>query len=214
MGSWPKQHWEQIYRTRAPEDLSWFQPRPEISLQWIAAAGLAPDAAILDVGGGASRLVDCLLAAGYSRLAVLDISGTALALARRRLGRRAAEVEWFEADVAGFEPSHHFDLWHDRAVFHFLTTASQRAGYVAAMRRALAPQGQAIVATFAPDGPEQCSGLPVARYDAANLLAALGAGFRLLEQRDELHHTPRGAPQHFLYFRLALQTDERPKVRS
>jgi SAM-dependent methyltransferase len=198
-----RQYWENIHRTRAPEETSWYQPRPELSLELIAAAGTDKHDAILDVGGGASRLVDCLLEAGYTRPAVLDISPAALTQARQRQGVRAREVEWFETDVTGFAPPHRFQLWHDRALFHFLIGAVERQRYVAALKRTLAPGGRVILATFAATGPEQCSGLPVARYDAAALIAALGGGWRLLEQRDQLHTTPRGVAQRFSYFLLA-----------
>lgn len=198
-----RQHWEHIHRTRAPEEVSWYQPRPQISLELIAASGIGKDAPILDVGGGASRLVDHLLEAGYTRPAVLDIAPAALQQARQRLGVRAKQVEWFEADVTDFAPPHTFQLWHDRALFHFLTGVEEQQRYVATLERTLAPGGRAILATFARHGPEQCSGLPVARYDATGIMPVLGDHWRLLEQRDEFHRTPHGATQAFSYFLLA-----------
>lgn len=206
-----KQHWDAIYRSRTPEELSWFQSRPGVSLDLIAAAGIGKDEAIVDVGGGASTLVDHLLAAGFTRPSVLDISPAALEQARRRLGSRAHQVEWFEADVAGFNPPHRFKLWHDRAVFHFLTSPSERRAYSEALQRTLTPGGFAILATFALDGPEQCSGLPVLRYDSAGISSALGGGFSLRDSRREVHRTPQGALQSFNYFLLVYDA---PKVRS
>lgn len=198
-----KQHWEALYQAQAPEEASWHQQRPQVSLELIAAAGISKDAPILDVGGGASRLVDCLLDSGYTRPAVLDIASAALAHARQRLAGRASQVEWFEADVTAFAPPHRFQLWHDRALFHFLTAAADRQRYLAVLKRTLAPGGRVILATFAVTGPEHCSGLPVARYDAATITAALGKGWQLLEQRDERHATPQGATRRFSYFLLA-----------
>ena len=163
MGS--KAHWETIYKTKRPDQVSWFQQEASLSLALIRR--IAPDstAAIIDVGGGASTLIDGLLAAGYRELCVLDLSPTALAEARRRVGPTGAAVTWLEADVlgAGLPPSA-FDVWHDRAVFHFLIEAADRARYVAQARRTVRPGGYVLVAAFAEDGPTQCSGLPVARY--------------------------------------------------
>jgi SAM-dependent methyltransferase len=167
-----------------------------------ARAGLGPDAAIVDVGGGASRLVDDLLARGFHDLEVLDLSAEALAVAQRRLGRRAAQVRWTVADVTRFEPTRSYDLWHDRAVFHFLVRPEARAAYVRAMTRAVRPGGQAIVATFAPDGPERCSGLPVVRYDEGALVDALGPAFRRVEHLRHEHGTPAGRVQPFTFVRL------------
>lgn len=201
-----QEHWDQVYRTKGPQEVSWYQRRPDLSLALIAASGIGKDGGIIDVGGGASVLVDCLLEAGYGRLAVLDLSTAALAHARARLGERAAGIEWFEADVTTFDPPHRFGLWHDRAVFHFLTEAEDRRRYVAALRRTLQPGGTVIIATFAQDGPPKCSGLDVVRYDEPSIAAELGAEFSLLEVRHETHVTPWESEQRFIYFRFHWQS--------
>ncbi len=197
-----QQHWNHVYQTKGSQDVSWYQRRPELSLALIAASGLSKDAGVIDVGGGASTLIDCLLDAGYTRLAVLDVSGVVLTQTRARLGARAAGVEWFETDVTTFEPPHRFGLWHDRAVFHFLMTPEDRHGYVATLRRTLQPGGTVIVATFAVDGPPQCSGLDVMRYDEQTLGTELGPEFTLQEVRRETHLTPWESEQRFMYFRF------------
>ncbi|MBI2381662.1 MAG: class I SAM-dependent methyltransferase [Gammaproteobacteria bacterium] len=203
-----KKHWEQVYQTKAEDAVSWFQPRAEKSLGLIQACGLPKDAPIIDVGGGASVLVDDLLAAGFTELTVLDLSGAALGQTRTRLGQAAGHVRWLEADITTVElPAAQYALWHDRAVFHFLTEADQRAAYVARLRHALQPGGHLILATFAEDGPERCSGLPVCRYSAEALSAELGAEFVLqTELRDE-HHTPFGTSQRFLYCHFRYQPE-------
>lgn len=197
-----KAHWEAVYRDNPADEVSWFQPRPETSLRLIAASGISPQDGVIDVGAGASLLVDCLLAEGYTNLAVLDISSAALAVARQRVGARAAAVRWLEADVTELRPAERFALWHDRAVFHFLTTRDERARYVEALKTALRPDGHVIIATFALDGPAKCSGLEVARYDATGLGAELGVEFHFREQVDEAHRTPWQTEQHFSYFRF------------
>lgn len=197
-----KDHWDQVYQTKDALDLSWYQSRPDLSLQLIEAANVAKDAGIIDVGGGISTLIDSLIKAGYSRLAVLDVSGAALSQIQSRLATKAAAIEWFESDVTSFTPPHDFGLWHDRAVFHFLTEASDRRGYVAALRRTLRPGGAAIIATFAMDGPPKCSGLDVKRYDEQSILAELGNEFQLQEIRRETHITPWQSEQRFIYFRF------------
>ena len=198
-------HWEQVYRTKGPDQVSWFQAEARLSRQLIER--LLPDRSteILDVGAGASTLVDGLLGAGYERLTVVDLSPSALALSQARLGRVASRVTWRAADVLDVDfEGRQFNLWHDRAVFHFLTDAADRARYVAQVRRALRPGGVVLVATFAEDGPARCSGLEVARYAPGALHAEFGAGFALLESERELHVTPWGATQAFTYgaFRL------------
>lgn len=198
-----KEHWNQVYQTKAPDDVSWFQTRPAISLKLIEATRVGKGQGIIDVGGGASVLVDFLLDAGFTKLAVLDISAAALANARKRLGTRAGEVEWFDADVTVFNPPRRFSLWHDRAVFHFLTDKTDRQKYVQTLKRTLAADGHVIIATFAVDGPPKCSGLDVARYDASGICAELGGEFRLIEQVDETHVTPWNTEQKFSYFRFA-----------
>jgi SAM-dependent methyltransferase len=194
-------HWQDVYRGRAPEAASWYQPEPTVSLALIAATGLPAGAGVIDVGGGASTLVDCLLDRGFDDLTVLDVAEDSLAAARARLGDRAARVAWIAADVTAWSPDRRWDLWHDRAVFHFLTAPADQRAYVAALDRALAPGGHVVIATFAPEGPDRCSGLPVVRYDEARLGAALGPGFRFVESRREDHRTPGGATQAFLYQR-------------
>lgn len=203
-------HWDQVYQTKQPEEVSWYQLRPELSLNLIAASGVGKDAGIIDVGGGASTLVDHLLAGGYTRLAVLDLSGSALAHARARMGPRAACVEWIESDVTRFRCPHAFGLWHDRAVFHFLTADEDRRAYVAALRGALAPGGAVIIATFAPDGPLKCSGLDVVRYSETSLPAELGPDFALEEVLHETHVTPWESEQRFIYVRLRWRPSPGP----
>jgi SAM-dependent methyltransferase len=195
-----KSHWDEVYTRKAAEAVSWYQPHATTSLALIRASGLAREAPILDVGGGASTLVDDLLADGYRALSVLDLSAAALAQARSRLGAAAAQVAWNEADVTRATlPAHGVALWHDRAVFHFLVEPAKRAAYLRQLEHALRPGGHLIVATFAADGPTQCSGLPVVRYSAESLAASFGPGFELLATRDEIHPTPFGTTQHFVY---------------
>jgi trans-aconitate methyltransferase len=197
-----KTHWENVYREKQPDEVSWFQEHPEKSLEMIRVTEVGLNEPIIDVGGGASTLVDQLLHAGYSDVSVMDISGAALAHSRSRLGAEAGQVAWIEGDVTEFVPSRQYALWHDRAVFHFLTRESDRRNYLHVLQEALPPGGQVIIATFAPDGPEKCSGLAVERYGADKLQAALGAGFELLNTVKEAHRTPAGQLQHFAYFHL------------
>jgi 2-polyprenyl-3-methyl-5-hydroxy-6-metoxy-1,4-benzoquinol methylase len=195
-----KDHWEKIYSTKAANAVSWFQPHADFSVGLIKATGVSRDASIIDVGGGASTLVDDLLANGYTNLSVLDLSTAALAAACNRLGSKAANVRWIEADITKANlPGHQFDIWHDRAVFHFLTTPEERAAYVQAVFHSVKPGGHVIVATFAEDGPNQCSGLPVIRYRADELHAEFGESFSLLSHEKEAHHTPSGTVQQFVY---------------
>ena len=205
MNTETQDHWNRVYTTRAVDAVSWYQAQPKISLELIAAADLPVDAPIIDIGGGASVLVDCLLAQGRSALSVLDVSAAALANSRARLGANAAKVQWVEADVREFEPPQRYALWHDRAVFHFLTDPADRERYMAAMRRSLKPRAHVVVATFALDGPARCSGLDVARYDAATLRAQFGDDFELLDSRRETHITPAGAEQRFTWIHLRLR---------
>ncbi len=198
-----KHHWNTVYETKPTDDLSWTQSRPALSLEFIESVGLPKDAPILDVGGGTSTLVDSLIDLGYTRLSVLDVSGAALARDQARLGsEKANRIEWFEADVTAFTPPHKFQLWHDRAVFHFLTDPSDRKAYLATLRNALKPGGTIIIATFALDGPPKCSGLDVARYDEHSIATELGPEFPLQETRPETHVTPWGSEQRFVYFRF------------
>ncbi|MBT3170398.1 MAG: class I SAM-dependent methyltransferase [Rhodospirillaceae bacterium] len=198
-----KQHWQKAHTRRAGEALSWYQQRPSVSLAMIEATGLGQAAAIIDVGGGASTLVDHLIAAGYSDITVLDIAASAIDVARQRLAAKAENVAWLSADATEWAPARRYDIWHDRAVFHFLTEVAQRRAYVERLEAALAEGGQAIFATFALDGPERCSGLPVQRYDGASLARELGAAFTLVESRRETHETPGGMAQKFHYSRFA-----------
>lgn len=196
----PKEHWERVYTTKPADGVSWFQDHAEQSLRLIRGTGVPLSAAVIDVGGGASTLVDDLLQDGYARLTVLDLSAAALAAARRRLGARADAVQWLEANITTTTlPAHAYDVWHDRAVFHFLTTPQERQAYVEAVLRAVKPGGHVIVATFAADGPTECSGLPVMRYSADELHAEFGAPFTLLRHEQEEHHTPFGTVQKFVY---------------
>ena len=192
-------HWENVYVTKGENEVSWFQENPAPSLELIAQAGATGDSAIIDVGGGASRLVDHLVAQGFADVTVLDLSGAALQAAKARLGACASRVHWVVADATTWEPVKQYNIWHDRAAFHFLTDENDRAAYVACLARGLKAGGHAIIATFAPDGPEKCSGLPVVRYDSASLGLALGAPFRLLHTRRHEHATPWGSRQLFQF---------------
>ncbi|HEY5954164.1 MAG TPA: class I SAM-dependent methyltransferase [Terrimicrobiaceae bacterium] len=200
-----REHWNKVYQTKDPNEVSWYQRRPDLSLALIASSGVPKDAEIIDVGGGASTLVDCLLDDGYTRLAVLDLSDAALSQSRSRLGARAHLVEWFEAEVTSFILPHPFDLWHDRAVFHFLVAPGDRRAYVATLKQTLKPGGTVIISTFALDGPPKCSGLEVTRYDEKTMVAELGEEFKLHELRYETHLTPWGSEQRFIYFRFQRQ---------
>lgn len=195
-----KHHWEQVYSTKASDSVSWFQEHAERSLQLIRSTELDKAAAIIDVGGGASTLVDDLVAEGYTNLTVLDLSSAAIAVAKRRLGEHAGTVNWLVGDIvhANF-PEHHFDLWHDRAVFHFLTDPKDRQAYVELAMKAVRPGGHVIIATFGEDGPEKCSGLPVVRYRPEALHGEFGEGFLLVDHQKEVHQTPSGSAQQFVY---------------
>lgn len=193
-----RDHWRQVYETKAVDAVSWFQDDPATSLSLVDACGLAPPASVIDVGGGASRLVDHLIRRGFD-VAVLDIADAALQASKARLGDEAAKVEWLAADITTWRPNRTYDLWHDRAVFHFLTDPAGRAAYLAALKAGLRLGGHVIIAAFAEDGPERCSGLPVQRYSADQLAAALGADFRLVDHRRESHRTPWGSEQVFTW---------------
>jgi len=195
-----KTHWEQIYHTKAATQVSWYQLHPSLSLQHIQNTGVGKSGHIIDVGGGASTLVDHLLDDGFRQVTVLDISAGALEVAQQRLSPRAGLVNWLEADITQIVlPHHEYDVWHDRAVFHFLTEREDRQRYVNAVREAVKPGGHVIVATFASDGPERCSGLEVARYDPQSLHHEFGADFELLDSAREEHQTPFGTGQKFIY---------------
>ena len=195
-----KPHWENIYERKAPTQVSWYQEHARFSLQFIQKSQISKAAQIIDIGGGASTLVDDLLAAGFQNISVLDVSKHALQLARQRLGTRADTVHWIEADITQVElPEEAYDVWHDRAVFHFLTQPADRQRYVQAVRRAVRTGGHVIVATFAPDGPDHCSGLEVVRYSPETLHDEFGVGFELKDSSRETHHTPFGTEQKFVY---------------
>jgi hypothetical protein len=199
MGDTSRQaHWENVYTTKGENEVSWFQQSPTPSLDLIMMQA-EPTSAIIDIGGGASRLVDHLLERGFEDITVLDLSAAALAADKVRLGADADRVNWIVADVARWEPARAYDIWHDRAAFHFLTEASDRAAYIARLERGLKIGGHAIIATFALNGPEKCSGLPVARYDSASLAQTLGAAFKLIHTRRHEHATPWGAQQAFQF---------------
>ena len=195
-------HWRQVHDSKAEDQVSWFQATPETSLRLIQNTGLTPTARIIDVGGGASRLVDNLLELGYSHLAVLDIAEGGMAKAKDRLGDRAESVQWIVSDVTQFRSEKAWDLWHDRAVYHFLVDADDRERYRRVLEGAVAPGGHVMIATFGPDGPEKCSGLPVVRHSAEQLAAELGETFVLRENVLEDHRTPSGSVQQFLYARF------------
>jgi SAM-dependent methyltransferase len=195
-----KHHWEQVYSSKPSDAVSWYQPHADQSLRLIRESGLPLSARIIDVGGGASTLVEDLLSHGYTELSVLDLSAAALSAVRQRLGAAANKVQWIEGDITRVALPHHaYDLWHDRAVFHFLTEPGQRQVYVNAVLHAVKPGGHVIVATFAEDGPSQCSGLPVMRYSADGLHAEFGSPFTLLRHEREEHLTPFGSTQEFIY---------------
>lgn len=194
------QHWQNVYTGKAPEAVSWFQPHAQRSVELILATDVPSSAAIIDVGSGASRLIDDLLAVGFTDITALDISAAALAAARARLGEAANSVQWLVADVTQADlPPATFDVWHDRAVFHFLTEPAQRRAYLNVVLHALKPGGYLVMSTFAEDGPLQCSGLPVCRYSAAALQAEFGPTFTWLRTEREVHATPMGTEQKFVY---------------
>lgn len=192
-------HWNDVYLAKGDAGVSWFEPIPTTSLDLIRRLAVPAPASLVDIGGGASRLVDALLEDGFDAVTVLDLSAEALEKARRRIGANAGKVEWVVADVTQWEPTRSFDIWHDRAAFHFLTETGERDAYAERLRMAVRPGGHAIVATFAPDGPERCSGLPVVRYDPVTLADTIGAPFRLVDERRCLHTTPWGSRQAFQY---------------
>ncbi len=203
-----KSHWEQVYGAREPTEVSWFQQVPKKSLQLIKASGVRREQAILDAGGGASTLVDNLVAEGFRDVSVLDISANALLKSQERLGDKAREVSWIEADVTEFAPQRRYDLWHDRAVFHFLTDAVDRDRYTEVVRRSLKPGGHFLLATFGPEGPLRCSGLDICRYGIEQLTDLLGTDFSLQSHELDEHRTPSGSVQQFLYSSWLFDRDE------
>ena len=197
-----KAHWEKIYQEKRPEEVSWFQQDPAKSLELIHYAGIPKTGSLIDVGGGASRLVDKLLEEGYQNLSVLDISAQALDYAKQRLGPKAGLVHWIVADATNWTPDREYDLWHDRAVFHFLTEKAGRDGYTARVKSALRPGGSLILAAFAKDGPDKCSGLPVRQYDSRMVREEFGEGVEFVQESSETHRTPWGKEQKFGFFLL------------
>ena len=202
-----KSHWENVYSDKSPLEVSWYVKQPVLSMQLIHNAQVAPDAQVIDIGGGSSVLVDHLCDNGYTNISVLDISANALAYAQDRLADKADTIEWYEEDITRFNPPHRFSLWHDRAVFHFLTEQSDRRKYVDVLKHALEPNGHLIIAAFAIGGPEKCSGLDIVQYDAKKLIAELGSDFNLIEEKDETHNTPSGKEQKFSYFHFVYKPE-------
>jgi ubiquinone/menaquinone biosynthesis C-methylase UbiE len=195
-----KSHWENIYAMKEASQVSWYAPRLELSLQFIKQTGIDTEGQIIDVGGGASTLVDDLLEQGYENISILDIASTAMKVSQARLGSKANEVRWIQGDVTRIElPQNFFDVWHDRAVFHFLTDTQDRQRYLDLVKFSLKPGAHFIIATFAQDGPDQCSGLEVVRYSVDSLTVELGEDFELIKSLSEIHTTPLHAEQKFLY---------------
>ena len=193
-------HWEQVYTTKPAERLGWYRPRLQTSLEWISALGMDRGAPVIDVGGGASTLVDDLLDQGYTDITVLDLAEPALDLIKARLGERSTAVTWLSGDITEVElPENAYELWHDRAVYHFLTEPGDRERYRENLCRALRPGGHVVIGTFSPEAPPRCSGLPVQRYDLEHLQESLGSEFRLQRHKKELHVTPGGVEQMYLY---------------
>lgn len=192
-------HWNSAYASKGEAGVSWFEATPEVSLALVETFGHGPGTSLIDIGGGASRLVDALVARGWTSLSVLDLSQAAIDAAKARLGEAATSVEWIVDDVTRWTPHRTYDIWHDRAAFHFLTAAEDRAAYAERLRAAVEPGGHAIIATFASDGPERCSGLPVMRYEPQQLAAAIGAPFTLVHSQRHVHTTPWGSTQSFQY---------------
>ncbi len=197
-----RSHWENVYKTKSERDVSWFEESPAISLDLIHATDVKAHASIIDIVGGTSRLADVLLDEGFEAVTILDLSDEAIAISKARLGAGSAKVRWIATDVTAWEPSQTYDVWHDRAAFHFLTDPNDRAAYAERVLRAVRPGGHVIIGTFAPDGPERCSGLPVVRHDAASLGQMLGPSFELAESRSHAHHTPLGTIQRFQFSRF------------
>jgi hypothetical protein len=197
-----RSHWDSVYERKSPGEVSWFQPSPVISLELIRAVGVGYLDAIIDVGGGASTLVDHLLERGFGNITVLDISKAAIDTNHTRLGSQARRVTWVVGDVLEFQPDRSFELWHDRACFHFMTSETQRKKYVRSLELSVVAGGACIIAAFAPDGPRRCSGRDIVRYDADRLLEELGPKWQLERQVHENHRTPAGSTQSFNYFLL------------
>ncbi|MCI0452087.1 MAG: class I SAM-dependent methyltransferase [Candidatus Latescibacteria bacterium] len=206
-----RDHWEKVYRSKHETDVSWYRPHLERSLEMILRSGVGLDARILDVGGGASTLVDDLLTHGFRRVMVVDIAQAPLEAAQKRLGDRARDVEWLVGDITKLDlPPNSIDVWHDRAGFHFLTSETDRKAYIERVCRAVKPGGFVVLATFGPEGPERCSGLPVIRYSPDALHAEFGDTFRMVEHLGETHRTPWGTDQEFVYCMCVRESECRP----
>jgi 2-polyprenyl-3-methyl-5-hydroxy-6-metoxy-1,4-benzoquinol methylase len=201
-----QRHWENVYTTKDEKEVSWFEESPAISLALMRSTGLNTGSSIIDIGGGASRLVDALIDEGFEAVTVLDLSEKAITIAKARLGALGTRVQWVAADVTKWEPSETYDVWHDRAALHFLTEPKDRVAYAERVHSAVRPGGHLIIGTFAPDGPERCSGLQVVRHDAASLSEMLGSEFDLIESRPYSHRTPTGATQRFQFSRFRRAT--------
>ncbi|OGW27596.1 MAG: hypothetical protein A2X56_02370 [Nitrospirae bacterium GWC2_57_13] len=200
-----REHWDQAYARGGPAGVGWYQTQPRISHELIAETGIGREARIIDVGGGASTLVDSLLDAGYQNVTVLDLSPQSITYAKERLGERAGKVTWIEADATTFRFQESVDLWHDRAVFHFLTDAADRQRYIEVLKQTLRPAGHLIISTFGPKAPPKCCNLPVMRYTSESLSQEFGEGFQLQSVREETHMTPTGVPQQFIYCRFRMK---------
>ncbi len=201
-----RSHWENVYSTKAPDQVSWYRPHLETSLALVERATAGRNDAIIDVGGGESTLVDDLLARGFQNITVLDVSQTAIDVTRKRLGQAAQRIHWLAGDITQLElEPGAYDVWHDRAVFHFLTAPHQRAAYVRQVARSVKPGGYVIISTFGPEGPAKCSGLEVVRYDSKSLHHEFGVGFSLIDSLKELHDTPFGTTQQFIYCYCRLE---------
>ena len=197
-----RKHWGDVYQEKSPSEVSWYQKEPKLSLELIRSTNVVSNEAIIDVGGGTSFLVDNLGKEYYTNLTVLDISENAIARAKKRLGDSAKSIEWIVSDITKFDAPQKFSLWHDRALFHFLTDQSDREIYVKTLKNALKPEGHLIIATFAIGGPEKCSGLEIVQYDTEKMIAELGDNFKLIEERKEVHITPTNKEQEFIFFRF------------
>ena len=195
-----KNHWSKVYYENSPLSVSWYQNQPKLSLELILSTKVASHEAIIDVGGGASILVDHLIKEYFTNLAVLDISEKALSITKKRLGNSAKNIDWFESDITKFDSPKKFTLWHDRALFHFLTDSIDRKNYVKVLNNALKPEGHLIIATFAMGGPEKCSGLEIIQYNSEKMIAELGDNFKLIKERAEEHITPAKKTQNFIFF--------------
>ena len=195
-----KEHWERIYKKKSPVEVSWYQEEPTISLSLVIKLLLGRDESIIDIGGGASTLVDCLLEEGFKNITILDLSSNALSRAKQRLGDKAALVNWKVEDITMYVPNHDYSLWHDRAVFHFLTEKNDREKYKRVLEESVREGGYVIIAAFAIGGPTKCSGLDIVQYDAEKLQKEIGTSFNLFEEKSEVHITPAGKEQLFGYY--------------